>query len=211
MKSINWIQLFFGITLIGLVACTSNTATENEGDEETTEETTQEEQAPADEMTTMSGENYTITVLESGIPSPRKEMKGTIEGVDITVNYGSPSVKGRTIWGDLVPYDKVWRTGANKASSITFSSDVVINGQKLAAGTYGIFTIPGESEWVIIFNENSEMWGSGDYTEDQDVLRVNAKPETMETSQEAMDFMVDGNKVVLKWDKVAVPFTVAPA
>jgi hypothetical protein len=207
IKSLNWVELFFGFGLIGLVACSSNTATENEGEEEVTEE----EQAPADEATTMSGENYTISVLESGIPSPRKEMKGTIEGVEVTVNYGSPSVKGRTIWGDLVPYDEVWRTGANKASSITFSSDVMINGQKLGAGTYGIFTVPGESEWVVIFNNNSDMWGSGDYTEDQDALRVTVQPEMQENSQEAMEFVVEGNQVVIMWDKVAVPFTVAPA
>lgn len=211
MKSINWIQLFFGITLIGLVACTSNTATENEGEEETTEETAEEEQAPGDDMATMSGENYTVSVLESGIPSPRKEMKGTIGDVGITINYGSPSVKGRTVWGDLVPYDEVWRTGANKATSITFSSDVMIGDQKLAAGTYGLFTLPGESEWVVIFNNNSDMWGSGDYSEDQDALRVTVQPETLEDTQEAMEFVIDGNEVVLMWEKMAVPFTVAPA
>lgn len=211
MKSINWIQLFFGLTLFAFVACNSSTASENEGEEDTTEESNQEEQAPADEPATLSGENYTITVLESGIPSPRKEMKGTIGGVEITIDYGSPSVKGRTIWGDLVPFDKVWRTGANKATSITFSSDAMVNGQKIAAGTYGLFTIPGEEEWVIIFNNNSDMWGSGDYSEDQDALRVNAQPAMKEAAHETMDFVVDGDDVLLKWDKLAVPFTVAPA
>lgn len=210
MKSINWVQMFFGLILLGFVACTSNTASENETEEETTEEETQEEQAPAP-VTSLSGENFTVTVLESGIPSPRKEMKGTIGGVEVTVNYGSPAVKDRTIWGDLVPYDKVWRTGANKCTSITFSADVVINGQKLAAGTYGLFTLPGESEWAIIFNENAEMWGSGDYSEDKDVLRVNAKSEALEETQESMELVLDGNNIVLKWAKLAVPFTVAPA
>ncbi len=209
MKSINWIQLFFGLTLFGLVACNSNTATENEGEEEATEEEMQEEQAPADDVATLSGENFTISVLEAGIPSPRKEMKGTIGDIEVTINYGSPSVKGRTIFGELLPYDEVWRTGANKSTSITFSGDVNINGQKLAAGTYGLFTVPGEEKWSVIFNEEYDMWGT-QYSEDKDVLKVEAMPSSMEASQESMEFVIEGNDIVLKWANVAVPFTVEP-
>ncbi len=212
MKSINWIQLFFGLAIFGLVACTSNTSTEeDQTDEETTEETTEEAPLDTEDAGTITGENFTISVIESGIPSPRKEMKGTVGGAEVTINYGSPSVKGRTIWGDLEPYDEVWRTGANKCTSITLSSDVNINGQKLAAGTYGLFTIPGETEWVVIFNEDSGMWGDGNYTEDKDVLRVTVTPQTLEETQEAMEFMVEDNNIVLKWDKVAVPVSVEPA
>ncbi len=209
MKSINWIQLFFGLALTGLVACTSGT----EGGEQQKEDTEQGQDEPAAETasSTVSGENFTITTIESGIPSPRKEMKGTIEGVDITINYGSPSVNNRAIWGELVPYDEVWRTGANKATSFTVSQDVMINGQKLPAGTYGLFTIPGEKEWTIIFNEDSQQWGSGSYTEGKDVIRIKATPQMMDETKEAMDFMINGNTVVFEWEKVAVPFTVAPA
>lgn len=210
MKSINWIQLFFGLAIFGMVACTSNASTEDQTEDEPTEEP-EEQPAPQEDASTIKGENFEIAVIESGIPSPRKEMKGTIGETEITVNYGSPSVKGRTIWGDLVPYDKVWRTGANKCTSITLSSDANINGQTLAAGTYGLFTIPGESEWVVIFNENSSMWGSGDYSEDKDALRVSVSPQNLEETQEAMEFMVDGENLVLKWDKVAVPVALGPA
>lgn len=214
MKSINWIQLFFGLVFFGLVACNSNTATDDQTEDDSMEEMEDEgEQAPAeDEATTaMSGENFSISVIESGIPSPRKEMKGTIGDAQITINYGSPSVKGRTIWGGLEPYDEVWRTGANKSTSFTVSKDVMINGQKLAAGTYGLFTIPGEEEWVVIFNEDHEQWGDMEYTEEKDVLRVTVTPQTLEETKEAMDFVIEGDQVVLKWDKVAVPFTVEPA
>ncbi len=212
MKSINWIQLFFGLALTGLVACTSNA---DSGDQQNGEDTgkTETPDAPQEDAPTaaLSGENFEISVLESGIPSPRKEMKGTIADVEITINYGSPAVKGRTIWGDLVPYDQVWRTGANKATSFTVSKDVMINGQKLAAGTYGLFTIPGEEQWTIIINEDHGQWGSSSYAEDKDVLRVSANPKQLDETKEAMDFMIDGNEVVLQWDKLAIPFTVAPA
>ncbi len=194
--------LMFG--LLFSTACGSGSNSEATGDAGETE-------APAETATvSMDGDGYTITVLNADIPSPRKEMKANINGVDVVINYGSPSVKGREIWGGLVPYGKVWRTGANEATSIEFSDNVTINGQPLPAGKYGLFTLPNEGEVTVIFNQVSEMWGSGDYDETKDALRVNVTPRPTAESAEAMDFVVEGNDIILHWEKLAVPFTVAP-
>lgn len=211
----NALQFFLFVALMGFtLAC--NTATEDQGSEEAeaTEEMADdmaEEEATAEPTEIVSTESYTTMMLKDGIASPRKEMTGTIGDAEVVVNYGSPSVKGRTIWGDLVPYDELWRTGANEATTITFSQDVMIEGEQLAAGTYGLFTIPGEEEWTVIFSNVTESWGSGEYDEAEDALRVMATPEMVDEASETMEFMVDGNNLVLRWDKVAVPVEITTA
>ncbi|HVR38599.1 MAG TPA: DUF2911 domain-containing protein, partial [Thermoanaerobaculia bacterium] len=131
---------------------------------------------------------------------------------DVTITYSRPGVKGRTIWGDLVPFDKVWRTGANEATSITFSDDVKVNGQALKKGTYSLHTIPNASEWTIIFNSVADQWGSYSYDETKDALRVKAKPEkaafTEWMSFEVPKISTDEATIVLRWENVAVPFAV---
>lgn len=94
----------------------------------------------------------------------------------INVSYSRPNTKGRKVFGGMEPFDKVWRTGANSATSITFSDPVKIGGQELAAGTYGLFTIPGKEEWTVIFNKDSKQWGAYEYKEAEDVLRIKVKP-----------------------------------
>ena len=106
-----------------------------------------------------------------------------------------------------MPYGEVWRTGADEATTITFSSDVEIGGEKLAAGTYGLFTLPGEQEWVIIFNKVAEQWGAFGYDSSQDSLRVTTTVGSAE-HKEQMAFTVEGSSVVLRWEKLAVPFEV---
>ena len=131
---------------------------------------------------------------------------------DITVTYSRPLVKGRVIWGDLVPYDKVWRTGANEATTIAFSDDVTVNGQKLAKGTYSLHTIPGKDEWTIIFNSVADQWGSYSYDMAKDTLRVKAKvekaPFTEWLTVEVPELSADWAKFAIRWENVAVPFTV---
>src|SRR5580765_806371 len=95
---------------------------------------------------------------------------------DITITYHSPLVKGRKIWGELVPYNEVWRAGANENTTISFSTNVMIEGKPLSAGTYGLHTIPTENEWTIIFSKNSTSWGSFFYDKSEDALRVMVKP-----------------------------------
>lgn len=136
--------------------------------------------------------------------------EGTVGGAGVTVEYGRPQVKERQIWGGLVPYGEVWRTGANEATTITFDRDVTIAGQQLAAGTYGLFTIPGEKEWTVIFNKQPEQWGAYDYDPAMDALRVTVAPRPAE-HVEAMDFELADDTVTLRWEKLAVPFTVAAA
>jgi hypothetical protein len=131
---------------------------------------------------------------------------------DISISYHSPRVKGRTIWGDVVPYDAVWRAGANENTIITFSSDVKVEGQPLAAGTYGLHMIPSQKEWTVIFSKNSSAWGSYFYNEKEDALRVKVLPESA-PAQEWLSYTFaspeeNSVKVLLRWEKIAVPFKI---
>jgi len=126
-------------------------------------------------------------------PSPKGTVSQMIGLTNVTVDYSRPGVKGRTIWGDLVPYDNLWRTGANKATAITFDSPVKVNGKEVAAGTYSLFTIPGKDEWTVILNSETELWGTGGYKEENDVARVTAKPQKA-PFVESMLFMFDNVK-----------------
>ena len=145
-------------------------------------------------------------------PSPKASLMQAVGLTDVTINYNRPGVKGRQIWGGLVPYDKVWRTGANEATTIQFSDDVWINGQKLPKGLYSLHTIPTAGDWTVIFNSVAEQWGSYSYDPAKDVLRVKVTPQTAEQREwmtfEIPEMTTDTAKVVLRWDKLAVPFTV---
>jgi len=145
--------------------------------------------------------------------SPNAVVGQTIGMTDVLITYGRPSVRDRDIFGDLVPYDAVWRTGANEATTITFSEDVMIEGQPLAAGTYSVFTIPGEDEWTVIFNSVANQWGAYDYDAASDVLRVTVEAEESDFS-ELMTFSFDEvgeteGELVLHWDETAVPLTIS--
>jgi len=145
-------------------------------------------------------------------PSPNATLTQSVGLTDVTIKYSRPGVKGRTIWGGLVPYDTVWRTGANEATTITFSDDVSVDGQKLTKGTYALFTIPGRDTWKVIFNKQGEQWGAFSYDKTQDAATLTVKPETADF-REWMEFGVpemttDTAKIVLRWEKIAVPFTV---
>jgi len=144
--------------------------------------------------------------------SPKSSLMQTVGLTDITVNYNRPGVKGRAIWGALVPYDKVWRTGANEATTIEFSDDVWINGSKLAKGLYSLHTIPTASQWTVIFNSVAEQWGSYSYDAAKDALRVQVTPEAADhrewLSFEIPEMTTDTAKIVIRWEKLAVPFTV---
>ncbi len=108
--------------------------------------------------------------------SPNASASFTVGVTDVTVTYGAPSVRGREVFGELEPYGEVWRTGANEATTITFSTDVEVEDQPLAAGTYALLTIPGEDEWTVIFNRDANQWGAYNYNDSEDVLRVTVEP-----------------------------------
>ncbi len=139
--------------------------------------------------------------------SPPAKASGKAGNANITISYSQPSVKGRVIFGDLVPYGKVWRTGANEATVFETDSDIMVEGKKLAVGKYALFTIPGEKSWTIIFNKTWNQWGSFKYKEEDDVLKVEVKPQAAPMT-EMMTFSIANNKVKLMWEKTAVEFSV---
>ncbi len=138
--------------------------------------------------------------------SPASTANGKAGGADITISYSSPSVKGRTIWGELVPYGKVWRAGANEATTFETSKDITVEGKKLPAGKYSLFAIPGQSEFQIIFNSQTGQWGT-QHDAAKDVLTVNAKPKTSAMS-ERLVYDVNNKGFSLKWDKLEVPVSI---
>ena len=154
--------------------------------------------------------------LDFPAASPKGTVKQRVGLTDIEVEYSRPGVKGRKIFGGLEAYGQVWRTGANAATKVTFSTPVKIGGTDVPAGSYGLFSIPGESEWTVILNRIGEReWGAYSYKPDSDVVRVKAKPVTL--SQPVETFTIDINDIRnesatlnLIWDKtkVSVPFQV---
>ena len=133
-------------------------------------------------------------------PSPAKTAEGQVAGAKITINYSSPDVKGRTIWGDLVPFGKIWRAGANDATTFTTSKDITIEGQKLPAGTYSFFIIPGESQSTFVFNKVAKQWGSYTYDEKQDILRVNVASQQTSTLEERLVYEVKADSFEIRWE-----------
>ncbi|MBV8858346.1 MAG: DUF2911 domain-containing protein [Acidobacteria bacterium] len=181
--------------------------------------------------------------------SPQATLSHTIGVTDLTIVYHRPSVRGRTVWGEIAPEKAaalvqatsylpknspegtldgapgsgkdfpmtpnghVWRAGANEATRFTVTDDVLVNGQKLPAGSYSLHMIPGKDEWTIIFNKTADQWGSYSYDAKQDALRVKTKPAWVAESQELLGYEIPAGtansaRVVLRWEKIAVPFTV---
>ena len=132
---------------------------------------------------------------------------------DVTINYHAPLVGGRKLWGEAVPYDRVWRAGANQNTTISFSDDVSVEGKPLAAGTYGLHMIPAKDQWTVIFSKNSTSWGSFSYDEKEDALRVQVKPHEAEFRESLAytfdDLKPESAEATLRWEKLAVPFRVS--
>ena len=149
-------------------------------------------------------------------PSPNASVSQTVGTTVVTINYGRPGVKGRDVFGGLVPYGEVWRAGANEATVMAFSDDVTVNGEPLAAGAYAFFVIPQEEgAWSLIFNSTAQQWGAFRRNPENDVLTVTAEPETAAAREWMMfhfeDVGSDEATAVLHWDTVRLPFTIAAA
>ncbi|MBK0377740.1 DUF2911 domain-containing protein [Mucilaginibacter segetis] len=142
------------------------------------------------------------------IASPRDSVSGVVAGSQITINYGSPSVKGRQVFGGLEKYGNVWRTGANKATVFTTSKDIMVEGKKLPAGTYGFFAIPTETTWTIIFNNVADQWGAFKYDESKDQLRVTVTP-VKSAMNERLVYKINKKGFSLNWDKLSVPVKIS--
>jgi len=159
-----------------------------------------------------AGAAFAQQQLDMPRPSPNAWVSQMVGVTKISITYSRPGVKGRKIWGGLVPYGEVWRSGANENTTITFSTPVKVEGHDLPAGTYGLQTIPTAGDWTIIFSKDAKEWGAFTYKQEDDALRVQAKPQPAEM-RERMAFEFDdvtdtSAKIVLHWEKLKVPFTV---
>jgi tetratricopeptide (TPR) repeat protein len=150
--------------------------------------------------------------LELPTLSQKASVMQRIGLLDVNINYSRPNVKERTIWGDLVPFGQVWRTGADEATTIFFSEDVNLNGNKVLAGKYALFTIPRKDEWTIVINKVAKQWGAFNYDSTKDVVRFNVKPEENNFT-ESLEFAFENittksADIQMKWEKLKVSFTV---
>ncbi|UXX78482.1 DUF2911 domain-containing protein [Reichenbachiella carrageenanivorans] len=144
-------------------------------------------------------------------PSPPARSLTTIDRTDIFVTYSQPAVKERKIWGGLVPYHKVWRTGANEATVLSATGDILVNGDTLLAGNYALYTIPAEDKWTVILNTKYEVWGAYDYDQSLDVLRFDVVPTIVPDISERLTFEVDETGIVyFAWDRLRFDFKVQP-
>jgi hypothetical protein len=142
------------------------------------------------------------------IPSPRDSVSGVVAGSTIKIWYGSPSVKGRKIFGGLEPYGKVYRAGANEATIFTTSKDITVEGKSLPAGSYAFFVIPAEKgAWTVIFNKTAKQWGAYKYDEGQDQLRVTVMPKKTKM-HERMVYRIKKHGFSMVWDKTRIPVSI---
>jgi hypothetical protein len=148
-------------------------------------------------------------------PSPGATMKQTVGLTDITVAYSSPAVRGRKIWGGVVPFDELWRAGANQCTKVTFSTAITVAGKPVAAGTYCLFLLPARTGWTFVLNKDTSLWGTDGYKAESDVLRVPASttviPARERLAFQVLDFNEEGGTLALEWDtsRIGVKFEVA--
>jgi hypothetical protein len=148
--------------------------------------------------------------IEFPAASPSCTLKQRVGLTDIEISYSRPDVKGRVIFGDVVPFDKVWRTGANKATKIVFSTPVQFSGTAVPAGSYALFTIPGKAEWTVILSKVADQSGAYKYDEKDDAVRVKVKPIEIGRSVETLAINIDeiqptSSELAIVWDKTKVP------
>ena len=156
--------------------------------------------------------SFNLSAQDLPQPSPAASFIQRVGVTDISMQYSRPSVKGRKIWGELVPYNKIWRAGANSSTKIEFSTDVMINNKEVKAGKYALYVIPTEKEWTFIISSYVDGWGVGDYTEATDAVRVTAIP-SESAMTESLLYTVDkitenDCQITLSWEKVSASFDV---
>lgn len=155
----------------------------------------------------------TLAQLALPQPSPKASVMYTVGLTEVQVTYSAPAVNGREIWGKLVPYGQVWRTGANTATEISFSTDVMVAGKAVKAGKYALFTIPTAGNWTVIINSNAGQWGSTNYKQELDVVRFEVTPEKLAEPKDRLGFYIhhvsaDEAHVVMKWESIKIKFPV---
>lgn len=151
----------------------------------------------------------TAMAQEAPKASPAETVSGKINAATITINYSSPSVKGRKIWGELEPYGQVWRAGANEATTFETDKAIQVEGKTLPAGKYSFFLIPEENgTWTAIFNKEPNQWGAFKYEESKDQLRVKVKTKALAANQEKLVYKINKDGFELDWAKTSVPVSI---
>lgn len=197
-----------GLILVGLISNCSNTKTK---DDEGAKEPTSQIVAAAETGARIITEQTAADTLKGSL---KAIAMGTIGNAGITINYYSPAIRGRMIWGGLIPFDNVWVTGAHRATSIDFNQEVIIGDVNIAPGKYALFTIPGREEWTIIINKNWQQHLTDEYDSKDDIVRLKIRPETEEAHQERLRYAIEAEsdtegKIVIYWEKleVSLPIT----
>ena len=201
-------QITGSITLIIIAlfsSCSNPKSNENQ------QENASQIVAPLEEGTAIIAEQSATDTLKGSL---KAKTMGTIGNVGITINYYSPAVRGRIIWGGLVPFDNVWVTGAHRATTIDFNQEVEIGGVTIASGKYALFTIPGKDEWTIIINKNWDQHLADDYDQKLDIVRVKVKPQTADAQQERLRYVIeqdgdDQGEIVIYWGKLEVSLPIS--
>lgn len=145
--------------------------------------------------------------------SPPATATGKIGAANVTIAYSSPAVDGRKIWGELVPYDKPWRAGANQATTLETDKDLVIGGKKLPAGKYTLFATPTQDKWTIILNSQTGQWGIkgggvANFDPEKNVLTVDVTPRKSATMNERLAYVVNSDGIILQWENLEVPIPI---
>ncbi len=198
---------FLLFALIALSSCNSQKASENAQSKDSLTVT-----KPVTDQVAIIQEQSLPDSLKGSI---KAEAVGKLSDTEVKITYYSPAVRGRIIWGGLVPFDKVWVTGAHSATSIEFSHGLIVNDKTIPAGKYAFFTIPGKKDWTIILNKNWRQHLTDHYDEKEDLIRIKVTPETEEKMQERLRYVVEVNsdsegEIVVYWEKleISLPFKV---
>ena len=200
-----WIYLAFA-TGFAISACSENKTTVTEEAEVTMSQLEKEHMLEKETY----ADSVNAGLLEDTFKgSARREAKGNIGTSEITINYGSPGVRGRVIWNGLVSYDQVWVSGSHWATAVNFSEGVSVNGTGIPAGTYGFFTIPGRDSWTLIINKEYDMHLAEGYNETNDLVRIEVSPEILENPVQRLTYEISSSSektgmISLSWDKIKV-------
>jgi len=194
------------LTLVLLMACNNDEKTGKSAESKTAEDHSGHSMVTSNNY--CDSVNNGLITEDSLKGSPHRTAMATVNGTHVHIEYNSPGVKGRAIWGGLVPYDKVWATGAHTATSIQFSKDVTINNKKIPAGQYAFFTIPGKEKWTVILNSRHDQHMADEYSEKEDVMRMDVKPEEHGMTQR-LTYSVNkiddkSGEIVMQWEKIVI-------
>lgn len=193
-------KYLFTLSILAALACSS----EKSGDQES-------QNISGIDTTASMMDHSAHTPKPEASKSPRTSSMAMTGGNHIHIDYSSPSVRGRQVFGGLVAMNEVWVTGAHKATSIQIDKPVTINGKRIEIGKYGLFTIPGENEWIVILNQVWDMHLADDYDQSKDVIRFSVKPENLSETVEALTFEVKEKdqkttQISMTWDKIKISF-----